>query len=224
MRTGLRTLLLCLAIPLWLPAARGAAPSGIAALENAKTTYESLHSYQWKVAVSVKTTSGTANWERLCRRSDNRLEALDYDTSPGSEERVRTQFLWDAENLYQHEKTVPLLMVSDLSFASADFPAFFGGELDGYLGDGDYIHDLLLRNRGKVRVANQPEPVSGVACIKIEAAIPQGDFAVWLDPNAGYAYRKYEIRRGPQKADPGCAPRLRKPGVAPVPVAVTQNQ
>jgi hypothetical protein len=60
--------------------------------------------------------------------------------------------------------------------------------------DGDWIE--ILENETGLGLANELEDIEGNPCLALSASTPHGDYALWIDPNAGYRIRRGLISVG----------------------------
>jgi len=71
----------------------------------------------------------------------------------------------------------------------------FGFELDGYVGDGIRVSDLMLMEPDKVKYAGEKE-INGFVCQQIDADTKYGFFSVYIDTANNHAVRRIvSIRR-----------------------------
>lgn len=164
-------------------------------LKKTKKSFDSLRSYQWNLLASIQTSTGTVRINRICRQNNARFEALDLPDGFKSEKDYITCFIIiNGKRLMQYEKNSNLILVTEMS-NRLNFIQYFGGELDGYIGDYGIIHEILLEFPETVKIAGDKEMIFGEACVKIQSSNRFGEFSIWIDPAAGYRYRKYEVHK-----------------------------
>ena len=70
----------------------------------------------------------------------------------------------------------------------------FGFEMDGYIGDGARIPDLMLMEPDKVKFIGDKE-INGYICVQIDADTAHGFFSVHVDTENNYAVRRIVSER-----------------------------
>ncbi len=144
---------------------------------------------------------------RVSSRSHRRHRGARQDETPGKDECDYLSLLWDGQKYtkyYRSGGNDPGQVIID-AFSAAPARAKYvevgalqrGHQVCCLVGHARNTFkriDEVLREASSIILRAETEPVNGVACQVVEAKTAYGDYTVWIDPEHGFSFAKWQIR------------------------------